>query len=356
MASQPPSSIERLVRLLLPPASREHVVGDLSERYRSSGRYLMDAVGVLPFIIASQVRRTCDFSLLAVLMILFVLLNGHGEQRWFAAAIPAVLAMAVLTLADAYRPLGSMPLTRTGWASAAHDVLLVAVAVLACQGVLLLVAPQWQVPQRQMIIGFPLFCVALFLVRLRRLRGLPQSPPVARSMSAGELLREARGFEAIRQRGVRIALAGGLVYLAACLVLLWTTPAPIVKIASALGAVTSLLLTFSVRTQLQGTRLPHGVGFAQSLTRYRCSLERQCQLVRTVRWYVVLLVLGPGTFELTAALHRHDMSSGLYRMATVLALCVAGLWATQRAQARYERRIKQLAMMREDPFMMAQNR
>jgi hypothetical protein len=29
----PPKVIERVVQLLMPPASREHVLGDLSERY-----------------------------------------------------------------------------------------------------------------------------------------------------------------------------------------------------------------------------------------------------------------------------------------------------------------------------------
>jgi len=57
MHPRPPAVIESIVRLLVPPVSREHVMGDLSERYRSPRQYLMDAFLSLPLIVASQVRR-----------------------------------------------------------------------------------------------------------------------------------------------------------------------------------------------------------------------------------------------------------------------------------------------------------
>ena len=51
--SRPPELMEKIVRLLAPPASREHVMGDLSERYRSPGQYLTEALRSLPFIISA---------------------------------------------------------------------------------------------------------------------------------------------------------------------------------------------------------------------------------------------------------------------------------------------------------------
>src|SRR5688500_1923195 len=58
MESRPPEVIERLVGLLIPPACREHVLGDLSERYSSPGQYVLDAMRAVPFVLASQVRRS----------------------------------------------------------------------------------------------------------------------------------------------------------------------------------------------------------------------------------------------------------------------------------------------------------
>jgi hypothetical protein len=47
VGAQPPENLEKIVRWLVPAASREHVLGDLNERYRSPGKYLVDALCVL---------------------------------------------------------------------------------------------------------------------------------------------------------------------------------------------------------------------------------------------------------------------------------------------------------------------
>jgi uncharacterized protein involved in exopolysaccharide biosynthesis len=49
---------ERVVGWFLPPACREHVLGDLYERNATTGRYLWDAVRTVPFAVWGQVRRT----------------------------------------------------------------------------------------------------------------------------------------------------------------------------------------------------------------------------------------------------------------------------------------------------------
>lgn len=58
-----PRRLEYFVRLLLPPAAREHVLGDLQERYTSPWSYMLDALFVLPPVIISRIRRTTDFLL-----------------------------------------------------------------------------------------------------------------------------------------------------------------------------------------------------------------------------------------------------------------------------------------------------
>jgi hypothetical protein len=60
--SRPPELMEKIVRLLVPPATREHVMGDLSERYRSPRQYLTEVLRSLPFIIVSQIRRTSNLA------------------------------------------------------------------------------------------------------------------------------------------------------------------------------------------------------------------------------------------------------------------------------------------------------
>jgi hypothetical protein len=60
MHSLPPPKLEKLVGCLLPPACREEVLGDLCEGYESPARYLANALCVIPFVIASRIRRTVD--------------------------------------------------------------------------------------------------------------------------------------------------------------------------------------------------------------------------------------------------------------------------------------------------------
>jgi hypothetical protein len=62
MNRQPPAFLERLAARLLPRASREHVLGDLSERYTSPARYIIDAGRTIPFVVGSQLRRLAPYA------------------------------------------------------------------------------------------------------------------------------------------------------------------------------------------------------------------------------------------------------------------------------------------------------
>ena len=76
----PPKFLEFLVRLLLPRACREHVLGDLHERYRSPFRYAEDAASAGPASILGQIRRTTPAP--------FLLLEGLlVYASFFAAAL-----------------------------------------------------------------------------------------------------------------------------------------------------------------------------------------------------------------------------------------------------------------------------
>jgi hypothetical protein len=113
MESGPPKIIELIAGFLIPPASREEVLGDLRERYENLARYLFEAAYTIPLVLYSRIRRTTDAVVALMeavsMFTAFVLAAGwldRGllvDQRGFLRlAIPPVVALAVLVLADAY--------------------------------------------------------------------------------------------------------------------------------------------------------------------------------------------------------------------------------------------------------------
>ena len=62
----PPRFLVSLVKLLLPRASREHVLGDLHERYASPIGYVRDAASVVPAEIIGQIRKSTPLPYIAL--------------------------------------------------------------------------------------------------------------------------------------------------------------------------------------------------------------------------------------------------------------------------------------------------
>jgi hypothetical protein len=113
MACGPSKSAETIVAILVPPACREEVVGDLHERYRSRSQYALEALITVPLVILSRVRRTADPQV--VLIQAFVLYLSFLCAAWFKdaallqarwgllrLAIPAGITLLVVMLEDAY--------------------------------------------------------------------------------------------------------------------------------------------------------------------------------------------------------------------------------------------------------------
>jgi hypothetical protein len=108
----PPRAIEAIVSLLTPPACREHVVGDLHERYAGTAHYLAEAIWTIPMVIASRIRRTTDPRVL--LMEAFAIYASFLLPAWSSGrflrepmaylwlALPVAGALATLVLIDAY--------------------------------------------------------------------------------------------------------------------------------------------------------------------------------------------------------------------------------------------------------------
>ena len=105
------STLERIVGWLIPPASREEVLGDLRER--CGDKFLVEAVRVIPLVVVSRIRRTADpvivlmeaLALFTPLVLAAAWLDPAllDEASGFARMeIPVAIVLVTLSLADAY--------------------------------------------------------------------------------------------------------------------------------------------------------------------------------------------------------------------------------------------------------------
>ena len=113
MSSGPSRPAEMIVGILTPPACREEVLGDLHERYRSPLQYGFDALGAVPLVILSRIRRTADPQVLvmqafALYLSFLTAARFHDgsllQAQWglLRLALPAGIALLGLVLEDAY--------------------------------------------------------------------------------------------------------------------------------------------------------------------------------------------------------------------------------------------------------------
>jgi lysylphosphatidylglycerol synthetase-like protein (DUF2156 family) len=140
MTHRPPARLESTIGLLVPPVAREHLLGDLAERYESLGRYLMDALQTVPAAIISQIRRTSFFLLWPIIGTGLVVAFGRGAEAWWPrAAIPAATTLLAFMVRDAYRVPDLEHPKRKGLA----DIAIVAAVVMAVQWLVGISHPEW---------------------------------------------------------------------------------------------------------------------------------------------------------------------------------------------------------------------
>jgi len=147
MEARPPALVETIVGLLIPAACREHVLGDLNERCTTLSGYLLDAVTVIPHVVASRVRRSFDG---ALLLIEYIGLSTIAQSAYRTHAlpyatprpeIPLAVVLAMLVLCDAYIPTDPAP---GGRGAVAHfDALFASSLVRAIRHVLIAIACGW---------------------------------------------------------------------------------------------------------------------------------------------------------------------------------------------------------------------
>ncbi len=106
--------LENCLRLLLPPACGEHVLGDLQERCKSTRSYLIDGLSVLGPVTISRIRRTTDFQIFLMedltIYLSFTTMVWCLGQRSFLydhaglvrLVVPTVVSVVALLFCNAY--------------------------------------------------------------------------------------------------------------------------------------------------------------------------------------------------------------------------------------------------------------
>ena len=204
MSQGPPKAVEAVVALLIPPARREEVLGDLHERYRSTTAYVLDALRTVPHVIASQIRRTTDpriviFEALALYVsFLTAPAQPHGKSLLFEpglqpsldhapgvllVAIPVVIALLALRFVDAY----ARPEKRTRMGTAAESLLAVAIGY-GAEELLRIAHPGLTLPRGALLQGGVIAAFLVWLLRIKRLPSGEAARPAAASGAGGRAL------------------------------------------------------------------------------------------------------------------------------------------------------------------------
>lgn len=172
MTPRPPAGMESAVGLFVPPVAREHVLGDLAERYTSPGRYLLDALRAVPAVVISQIRRTSYFLMWPMIGFALIIAFGRGAKSWWPhAVIPAVITLLAFMVRDAYRVPDLMRPRRKGLV----DIAIVAVTVIASEATLTLWHPDWVITSEG-VRGGAFALAVLYLLRLQNPTGrVPRS-------------------------------------------------------------------------------------------------------------------------------------------------------------------------------------
>jgi hypothetical protein len=171
METRPPKLIEDIVGKLIPPACREHVLGDLYERYQSPVQYILESTHILPFIIASRIRRTFRLELfLSEAFGLYIAFAGaalaggleyiYDHAAYAALAIVIATALLVLVLCDAYADPQDQSSRRLRF-----EVALAALCTFVARSLAQMWNPNWALPMWVMLVGSGVSLPMLMMVR-----------------------------------------------------------------------------------------------------------------------------------------------------------------------------------------------
>ena len=288
LETRPPVLIDAVARALIPPACREHVIGDLWERYRSPWQFVLDAAGTIPFVVASQIRRTS--TLAGVIIHAFTLLVslGVGSKRTGVAVAALCGAMLGFVLRDAYKRGISVSVRQV-----AIDLVFGAGGLIASQAMVALVLPRQMLPLPAYAGCLAAFGV-IFLLRLQNpnLGGIPRQAMTHVPATFEALVTEVRLFERMSRRGVRIEAYTGVAIAAFFIIPVVSSPNWALRIGWALASAYGLYVAVVV-WKSDTPPMPESLEFDTALAHYRGELERRRRIIQTLwRWYLMPMVPG----------------------------------------------------------------
>lgn len=334
MGPAPPRVLEAVVELLTPPACREHVLGDLHERYTGPRQYILDALRTLPWVIASRVRRTMDHQ--ALLMEAFALylsflaaawrLDGrlflYEQDGFLRLAIPVVAALLALRLADAYaNPAKQSPLKPI------LDAALAAAFAFLPQAALSVFVPQWTAPGWILLTGGGLSVLLVSTLRMlfparghRPLAAWWNAPHPERAeasveateMPQDEIRRKAQTLEA-RTRWRNLKLLAVVLVIA---LLGWSslTAQPAGRrVAGGLILAAAVYVIYQLHKRGWVRAAPPEAASTAWLDFYRAELARQRDALRTIWWWYLAPILGALVVFAAALPLPHVEQPGLWR-------------------------------------------
>lgn len=298
----PPAVLTRLATALIPPDAREHLVGDLCERYTSPGRFIADVLRGLPFALATRIRRTTVFGLWPFLSALLVVFLGAGPAPsvWLRGLVPTFTLLIAYMFRDAYRVPDPTRRVQQGLVEAA----LVVASVAVSQALVVWLAPAFVMTRAGAIALVAWVAVLTWLRALNPARNGTAIPRCTGAVSLDDLRKEVSWHN----RAVR---RGGRVEIAACLLLLPFLAAggllltqPMMRFASTLTFVCVAYVAWYVWNVLRlATPVPADADFSTTLAAYRIQLQRGHLVWRTYwRWYLLPLGMGPAVFFASSAM------------------------------------------------------
>ena len=338
----------KVVRALVPPASREHVLGDLLERCESPRQFLRETLRALPYVIWSRLRRTTHplWLLIVGAFLSWGVFWANLQNSVAAALIPALLTLAVYALRDVYRaPVSS-------WLRASlADIWIAAVAVLLSQALLFVFAPSLMLARTTLLFGFPCGFIVLFFLRLQSPTCSLPAPAVVRGISLAELRAEIATYESVIRRSVRIEIGACFVVVAVFLLMMWNAGPVIAKIGGAVTCAAAIFIAWFLHRFARVRPIPGSFGFAESIAAYRADLERRRRLATTyVWWYVLPFLCGAGLMVVGPQLQRPGgLQGALISVLVLLGIGAALVLLQQMAAQRAQRRMDQLGSAGERP-------
>jgi len=310
MPHHPSRRLETILAALLPPASREHVLGDLAECAESSGQYLGVFIAVLPKVVLSETRRKLRAGTgvalmagLAAVALVVAALATRGSSmaipgEWLRWAAPWAVWVAGCALAAAYGPAGTR--LWSGWGVLAALLASIGAAALAGAHV------------RGAAAAIVLATIAHMAITLPRVRG-----DITRAMHAAtppltlDTVRDrAQHFQRmIWWRNARESVAAIFLLGVNAFTLTTTSPdSPAAWAPPVLGLVGLSCVLYALHVKAGSRRVPDGDTLA-ILRFHQAEIARQRDMLRLVPlWY--LLPLAPGLLAATIV-QWHPVSSPL---------------------------------------------